>query len=186
MDEGLGTLLSHEEIYKGRIFTVARDRVRLPKGVEATLEVVRHPGSVVLVPMPDPEHVILVKQYRYAIDRWVWELAAGSLEPGEDPAEGAARECEEETGLAAGRVEFLGAFYPTPGYCDEKMNFFKLTMLAVPDGRPPASPDDDEDIRSRRFSLGQVREMIARAEIDDLKTLAGVALISSPARSQDT
>jgi ADP-ribose pyrophosphatase len=177
MDEDRGTMLGHEEIYKGRIFTVSRDRVRLPKGVEATLEVVRHPGSVVLLPMPDSGHVILVKQYRYAIDRWVWELAAGSLEPGEDPAEGAARECEEETGLAAGRVEFVGAFYPTPGYCDEKMNFFKLTGLAVPAGRPAASPDDDEDIRAESVRLEDVRAMIRRGEIVDLKTVAGLALL---------
>jgi ADP-ribose pyrophosphatase len=177
MDEARGTVLEHEEIYKGRIFTVVRDRVRLPKGVEATLEVVRHPGSVVLLPLPGPGQVILVKQYRYAVDRWVWELAAGSLKLGEDPAEGAARECEEETGLVAGRVEFVGAFYPTPGYCDEKMNFFKLTMLAPPDNRPAASPDDDEDIRTRTFSLDRVREMITRGEIDDLKTAAGLTLI---------
>src|SRR5674536_14797 len=84
------------DVYKRQV----RDRVRLPKGVEATMEVVRHPGSVVLLPMRDPQHVILVKQYRYAVDRWVWELAAGSLKPGEDPASGAARECEEETGFA--------------------------------------------------------------------------------------
>jgi len=177
MDEGHGTQLRHEEIYAGRIFTVVRDRVRLPQGVEATLEVVRHPGSVVLLPMPDPDRVILVKQYRYAIDRWVWELAAGSLEPGEDPAAGAARECEEETGLAAGELQFLGAFYPTPGYCDETMNFFRLTALAVPAGRPPASPDHDEDIRTRTFSLDQVRRMIRDGEIIDLKTVAGMALL---------
>jgi ADP-ribose pyrophosphatase len=177
MAEGRGTVLGHEEIYKGRIFTVVRDLVRLPQGVEATLEVVRHPGSVVLLPMPDPDHVILVKQYRYAIDRFVWELAAGSLEPGEDPAEGAARECEEETGLAAGEVEFLGAFYPTPGYCDEKMNYFKLTGLAPPEGRPAASPDKDEDIRARSFSLDEVRRMIRDGEIIDLKTVAGISLL---------
>jgi ADP-ribose pyrophosphatase len=177
MDEARGTVLRHEEIYRGRIFTVVRDRVRLPKGVEATLEVVRHPGSVVLLPMPDPGHLILVKQYRYAIDRWVWELAAGSLKPGEDPAEAAARECEEETGLAAGRVEQVGAFYPTPGYCDEKMNFFKLTALAPPDGRPAASPDDDEDIRTQSFPLDDVRAMISHGEIDDLKTAVGLTLI---------
>jgi ADP-ribose pyrophosphatase len=177
MDEARGAVLRHEEVYKGRIFAVSRDRVRLPKGVDATLEVVRHPGSVVLLPMPDPGHVILVRQYRYAIDRWVWELAAGSLEPGEDPAEGAARECEEETGLAAGEVEFLGAFYPTPGYCDEKMTFFKLTKLAAPDGRPPASPDHDEDIRTQNFPLDDVRQMIRRGEVIDLKTVAGLWLL---------
>jgi ADP-ribose pyrophosphatase len=177
MDEGPGTLLRHEEIYKGRIFVVARDRVRLPQGVDATLEVVRHPGSVVLLPMPDAGHVILVRQYRYAIDQWVWELAAGSLEPEEDPVEGALRECEEETGLAAGRIESLGACYPTPGYCDEKMNFFKLTELAVPEGRPPASPDHDEDIRTQSFALAEVRRMIRDGEIVDLKTVAGIALL---------
>ena len=177
MDEGRGTVLGHEEIYKGRIFRVVRDRVRLPSGVEATLEIVRHPGSVVLLPMPDPAHVILVKQYRYAVDRWVWELAAGSLEPGEDPVQGAARECEEETGLAAGDVEFLGAFYPTPGYCDETMNYFRLTGLAPPVGRPAASPDDDEDIRTRSFSLDEVRRMVRDGEIIDLKTVAGIALL---------
>jgi ADP-ribose pyrophosphatase len=178
MEETRGTVLLRETVYAGRIFTVERDRVRLPKGVEATLDVVRHPGSVVLLPMPDPGRVILVRQYRYAIDRWVWELAAGSLKPGEDPAEGAARECEEETGLAAGRVEFLGAFYPTPGYCDEQMNFYKLTSLAPPDGsRPAAKQDDDEDIRTEVFPLDEIRSMIRRGEIDDLKTVGGIALL---------
>ena len=177
MDEGRGTLIRHEIVYEGRIFDVVRDRVRLPKGIEATLEIVRHPGSVVLLPMPDAGHVILVKQYRYAVDRWVWELAAGSLEPDEDPIEGARRECEEETGLAAGDIEFLGAFYPTPGYCDERMNFYRLTRLAPPAGRPPASPDHDEDIRTESFSLDDVRRMIREGQIIDLKTVAGIALL---------
>jgi ADP-ribose pyrophosphatase len=178
MVEKPGTVMGRETIYTGRIFTVERDRVKLPKGIEATLEVVRHPGSVVLLPMPEPGRVILVRQYRYAIDRWVWELAAGSLKPGEDPGEGAARECEEETGLAAGLVEFLGGFYPTPGYCDEKMNYYKCTLLAPPDGsRPAAQQDEDEDIRTQTFPLDEVRAMIRRGEIEDLKTVAGIALL---------
>lgn len=178
MDEKPASVLGRETIYQGRIFTIERDRVKLPKGVEATLEVVRHPGSVILLPMPEADRVILVRQYRYAIDRWVWELAAGSLEPGEDPAEGAARECEEETGLVAGAVEFLGAHYPTPGYCDEKMHFYRLTSLAPPDSsRPAAKPDDDEDIRTAVFTIADVRAMIRRGEIEDLKTVAGIALL---------
>ena len=80
-------------------------------------------------------------------------------------------------GPGGGAGEFVGAFYPTPGYCDEKMNFFRLTLLAPPVGRPAASPDDDEDIRVRRFSLAEIRSMIARGEIDDLKTVAGLALL---------
>jgi ADP-ribose pyrophosphatase len=160
------------------VFTVEKARVRLPKGVESTLEVVRHHGSVILLPMPEPGRVILVRQYRYAIDRWVWELAAGSLKPGEDPEVGAARECEEETGLAPGRIEFLGAFYPTPGYCDELMNYYRLTELAPPDpDRPAARQDEDEDIRTEVFDVEAVRGMIRRGEIIDLKTVAGIALV---------
>src|SRR5512135_2114667 len=140
-------VLQHESVYEGRIFTIARDRVRLPGGHEGTMEVVHHHGSVVLIPMPDPEHVILVRQYRYAVDKWLWELAAGSLEPGEDAEAGARRECEEETGLIAGRVEFLGAYYPTPGYCDEKMNIYRLTEVRKPGaGEQTSSPDADEDL----------------------------------------
>jgi ADP-ribose pyrophosphatase len=178
MDERPGVELHRETVYAGRIFTVERDRVRLPKGVEATLEIVRHPGSVVLLPMPEPDRVILVRQYRHAIGRWVWELAAGSLKPGEDPADGAARECEEETGLVAGTVEWIGSFYPTPGYCDEKMNYYKCTALAPPDGsRPAATQDEDEDIRTSVFPVDEVRAMIRRGDIEDLKTVGGIALL---------
>jgi ADP-ribose pyrophosphatase len=178
MSEDTATVLSSETAWAGRIFTVMTDRVRLPNGHESTLEVVRHPGAVVLLPMPDDEHVILVRQYRYAVNRWVWELAAGSLEPGEEPAEGAARECQEEVGVIAGRLEFLGAFYPTPGYCDELMHFFKLTALREPDEHDEvAEPDEDEDIRVEEFSLDQVRAMIREGEIVDLKTAVALTLL---------
>lgn len=178
MEEKPGEVLKRETVYKGRVFTVERDRVRLPKGTEATVDVVRHSGAVILLPMPEDGRVILVRQYRHAIGRWMWELAAGSLESGEEPAEGAVRECEEETGLVARRCEFLGAFYPTPGYCDEHMHFFKLTDLALPDGsRPAAQQDEDEDIRTAVFGLDEVRAMIRRGEIEDLKTVAGIALL---------
>ena len=178
MDEKPARVLQSDTIFEGRIFTVKKDRVHLPSGKEASLEVVRHPGSVVLLPMVDETHIVLVRQYRYAVDRWVWELAAGTIEPGEKPEIGAARECQEEIGLIPGKVEFLGAFYPTPGYCDEKMNYYRLTGLREPGaGDAAAHPDEDEDIRVRTFSLDQVRAMIASNEILDLKTAIALELI---------
>jgi ADP-ribose diphosphatase len=163
-------------VYEGRVFTVTVDRVRLPHGAEVDMEAVRHPGSVVLVPMPDPAHVVLIRQFRYVIDRWIWELPAGTLKPGEAPAVAAARECAEETGLAPGRVEELGAFFPSPGFCDELMNFFRLTDLApAPPGS--ATPDDDEYIEPQIVSLEEARAMIARGDIVDMKTVCGLALI---------
>jgi ADP-ribose pyrophosphatase len=174
------TVLETRTIYAGRIFSVTLDRVRLPHGPEVNLEVVRHPGSVILAPMPDPSHLILVRQYRYAVDSWMWELPAGSLKQGEDPTEGAARECEEEIRLIPGRIESVGRFYPTPGFCNEEMNFFKLTELAPPPaGRKVAEQDEDEDLQVRTFSLDEVRDGVKRGEIADLKTAVGLMLVGA-------
>jgi len=178
MNEPHGVVLARQTVFAGRIFSIHADRVRLPNGHEATMEVVRHAGSVVLVPMPDRDHVILVRQYRYAIDQWIWELAAGSLDPGEEPEAGAARECQEEIGLVPGRIESLGSFFPTPGYCDEVMNFYKLTELAEPAaGSPVVELDADEDLRIRTFAVDEVRQLIRNGELVDLKTVVGVGLI---------
>src|SRR5262245_7877852 len=104
--------LRKQTIYKGRIFRVERERVRLPNGHEIDMEAVRHRGSVVLVPMPASNRVILIRQFRHVIGRWIWELPAGSLEPGEQPGRAARRECQEEIGLAPRHVRRLGSFYP--------------------------------------------------------------------------
>jgi ADP-ribose pyrophosphatase len=178
MKERHGVVLAQRTAFAGRILSVAADRVRLPNGNEATMEVVRHVGSVVLLPMPDEDHIVLVKQYRYAIDRWIWELPAGCLNPGEEPAAAASRECQEETGFVPTRLERLAGFYPTPGYCDEFMHFFRLTGLSTPGaGAPVAHQDEDEDLRPRTFAVDQVRRMIRSGEILDLKTAMGLALI---------
>lgn len=178
MSKTTASILQHESLYEGRVLRLERDRIRLPGGHETTMEVVRHSGSVVLLPMPDEEHVILVRQYRYAVDKWLWELVAGTLEPGEDAAAGARRECEEETGLIGRDVQFLGCFYATPGYCDETMRFYKVTGLARPGpGQQAASPDEDEDLETRVFTLAEARAMIRRGEIEDLKTVVGLTLI---------
>jgi ADP-ribose pyrophosphatase len=167
--------LNSEHIFTGKVFSVDRDRVTLPNGRAVTLDIVRHPKSVVLVPIPEPGHVILVRQYRHAVNANLWELPAGSLDPGETPEQAATRECHEEVGLVPQTVVRLAALYPTPGYCDEEMIFFRLSSLEQP--TTEAAQDEDEDIEVKTFELREAREMIRRGEIVDMKTLVGLALI---------
>ena len=124
--------LTHERVYDGKVFNVDRDRVRMPNGREVTVDVVRHSRSVVLIPVPEPGKVILIKQYRYAVNRWLWELPAGSVDEGEQPEAAARRECHEEIGQVPDTIVRLAALHPTPGYCDEEMLFFRLSGLSQP------------------------------------------------------
>jgi ADP-ribose pyrophosphatase len=166
------------KIYEGRIFTVQIETITLPRGGELNAEIIRHPGSVVIIPVQDDGRVILVRQYRHPLGRSAWELPAGSLKPGEDKERAARRECHEEIGLVAARVTALGAFYPTPGYCDEEMHFYRADGLRQPsDEDEAAEPDEDEDIQAQAFTLDEIRSMIARGEIIDLKTVAGMTLL---------
>jgi ADP-ribose pyrophosphatase len=166
-------------VFEGRIFTVQVETITPPKGGEMNVEVVRHPGSVVLVPVNEAGEIILVRQYRHAIGRWAWELPAGSLKPGEDIERAAVRELHEEIGMIPERLEKLGAFFPTPGYCDEEMNMFLATDLRHPqEDDEAAHQDEDEDIETRAFSRETLKRMIASGEIIDLKTIAGLSLLS--------
>ena len=172
-------VLSTRTVYTGRIFDVTVDRVRLPHGREADLEIVRHEGSVVLIPIASDGRVLLVRQYRHAVGRFLWELPAGSLETDEDVAAAAARECQEELGLIADHLERLHTFFPTPGFCTEAMTYFKATGLRTPGaGDPVAHQDDDESIEVGSFSTAEVRQMIDAGEIVDLKTVAVLFLLS--------
>jgi ADP-ribose pyrophosphatase len=161
--------------FTGRVFRVERDRVRLANGRTATLDIVRHRGSVVLIPQPSPGEVILIRQYRYAIGRWIWELPAGTLDPGETPLHAAKRECAEEIGLSPSRVRQVGTFYPTPGFCDEVMLYYVCTGLRPPTG--PVARDPDEQIEPRSFPLRRLRALIARGDIVDMKTVVGLSLL---------
>ncbi len=168
--------LSSDQIFNGKVFSIERDRVRLANGREVTLDIVRHPKSVVLVPVPEPGHVVLVRQFRYPVNASLWELPAGSVDPGESPEQAATRECHEEVGLLPTTVVRLAALLPTPGYCDEEMVFFRLSGLEKP--TEAASPDEDEEIEVRTFELRDAREMVRRGEIVDMKTVVGLTLLS--------
>jgi ADP-ribose pyrophosphatase len=180
MRDSSATLVSRRIVHAGKVLRLELDRVTLPSGHTIDMEIVRHHGSVVLLPVPEPGRIILIRQYRYTVDRWIWELPAGSLKPGEDPDKAASRECHEEIGLVPDRLERLGAYYPTPGYCDELMNFYRATGLRAPGDDERAQQDEDEDIEARPFPLETLRAMIAGREIIDLKTIAGLALIREP------
>jgi ADP-ribose pyrophosphatase len=172
-------VLSTRTVYTGRIFDVTVDRVRLPHGREADLEIVRHEGSIVLIPIAADGRILLVRQYRHAVGRFLWELPAGSLETNEDVAAAAARECQEELGLVADHLERLHTFFPTPGFCTEAMTYFKAAGLRTPGaGDPVAHQDDDESIEVGSFSTAEVRQMIEAGEIVDLKTVAALFLLS--------
>jgi ADP-ribose pyrophosphatase len=174
-DESDVDVIERERVFEGRVFTVDRERVRLPHGPTVTLEVVRHPASVVIVPVPGQGEVILIRQYRHAINRWLWELPAGSVDPGETPEAAAIRECHEEIGQVPETVVRLGALYPTPGYCDEEMVFFRVSGLAEP--TEAAAVDEDEDIEARTFAIRDARDMVRKGEIMDMKTVVGLGML---------
>lgn len=175
--EPAAALLESRRRYEGRVFAVDADRVRLPNGREVTLDVVRHAPSVIVVPMAAPDRVILIRQYRYPVDGWLWEVVAGSIDDGESPEEAARRECHEEIGLRPDRLTSLGTFLPLPGYCDERMHFFRAEGLRAP--AEAAAADPDEVIVPVTMSLAEALDLLRRGEIRDLKTALAIGLIGS-------
>ena len=169
--------MSGRIVYKGRVFSVEVDKVALPNGREAELAIVRHRQSVVLIPVRDDGQVVMIRQYRHALGRDIWELPAGNVDDGESAEAAAARECEEEIGQVPTKIERVGSFYPTPGYCDEEMVFFRVSGLRPPAPDSTHEPDEDEDIESRAMPPANAKAMVERGEIVDLKTAYALTLI---------
>ena len=166
-------------VFKGRVFSVEVDKKRFPNGKEHEVAIVRHQPAVVVIPLEADGRVVLIRQFRAAIDRELWEVPAGSLDEGESAEVAAKRECEEEIGRAPHQVERLGSWYPTPGYCDEEMIFFLATDLRAPALDWPHQPDEDEDITAESFTVEEARAMVARGDIVDLKTAYALTLLDA-------
>ena len=161
-----------EEIYAGKLFKVYRDRVRLPNGLLTTREIVRHPGSVGIIPRHADGRIVLVRQFRYVAGREMWEIPAGTLDkPGEEIAAAARRELAEEAGLEAGRWTMLGSAYLMPGYCDERMTFFLAEDLTPTE----AHAELDESFQVNPFDLHDLQVLRSTGELLDAKTLLGLA-----------
>jgi 8-oxo-dGTP pyrophosphatase MutT (NUDIX family) len=164
-------------VYSGRVFSVEVERRRFPNGREHEVAIVRHAPSVVLIPFEDDGRVVVIRQYRASVDRELWEFPAGRLDPGESAEDAARRECEEEIERVPARLERLAALYPTPGYCDEQLIFFRVSELRQPPPDSTHKPDEDEDITAKRTTVDEARAMVRRGEIVDLKTAYALTLI---------
>ena len=164
------TTLEREELYKGRIIHVHKDRVRLSDGRESLREVVEHPGGVTVIPVDRDGTVCCVRQYRYPYHEHVLETPAGKLEPGEEPYPCAVRELAEETGLKASHYEYLGAIYPSPGYCQEVLYLYLATGLE----RGEMHLDEGEFLDVVKYSLDELVDMAMRNELKDAKTVVAV------------
>ncbi len=163
-------VLRSREMFRGRVFNIHRDEVVEPSGIRALREIVVHPGSVVVLPVFPDGRILLIRQYRYAVGRDLWELVAGHKEKGESFAAGARRELQEEAGYRARRVTKLLEIFPSPGLLSERMVIFLAHGLVK--GKP--RPEDDEKITSRLLPLNTALQWIKSSRIRDAKSVAGI------------
>jgi ADP-ribose pyrophosphatase len=171
-------LLRSRVIYRGPVFTVTSDRVLEPAGITARRDLVRHQGSVVVLAVEDrggEPRVLLVRQYRHAAGRYLWELPAGRIDKGESKLAAARRELLEETGYRASRWKRALHFWASPGFLDETMDIYLATGLTAGE----AEPEDDERIVVRFFPLSQAVRMALSDRIPDAKTIAGILWLQS-------
>ncbi len=168
-------ILASRKVFTGKIISVRVDQVEEPGGVRARREVVVHPGAVVVIPSLSDGRVVLVRQYRHAAGRALWELVAGTLEPGEKPLAAARRELQEETGYRARRLKTLLSFFSSPGVMTERMHLVEARGLT----RARACPDADERLEVRLFTRSELAAMLKRGTFNDAKTLVGLLCILS-------
>jgi ADP-ribose pyrophosphatase len=168
-------LLDSQHVYRGRAIDVRVDSVVKPNDTKTTREVVEHVDCVVILPIDSQGNILLVRQFRHAVDKELLELPAGSIDPGETPVEAATRELREETGYKPGKLEKLGGFYSAPGYCTEYLHFFRATQLE----KSPLTAEDTEEIELVPVGPADVPGLIATGRICDAKTIAGfrIALV---------
>jgi ADP-ribose pyrophosphatase len=167
--------LSSRRVYSGRIVNLDVDTVRFPNGSTGELEMVRHPGAAAIVPfLSDPAgtdpQLLLLRQYRYAAEDFLYEIPAGRLDPGEEPRDCAKRELMEETGCEAERIEHLYTFHTTPGFTDEKIYAFMAVGLSRGESRHEA----DEFITVETLTLSKTLGLIEKGEIKDAKTALAI------------
>jgi 8-oxo-dGTP pyrophosphatase MutT (NUDIX family) len=168
--------LAERELFRGQLITVAEATVAAPDGTRYSREIVHHPGAVSVVPViGHSEEVVLVRQYRAAVDRELLEIPAGKRDvPGEPPQETARRELLEEIGMRAGRLEQLAEFYNSPGFCDE--HSYVYLALDLEPGSTDLQGIEEQHMTIERVALDDVPGLISTGAIVDAKTIIGLTL----------
>lgn len=162
--------IKEELVYRGAIIDVYKDYVRLPNGKEVVWDLVKHKGAAAIVPIDKDGKILLVRQYRNALERFTLEIPAGGINPGETPLESATRELEEETGYKSSNIGHLVDSITAIGFCNEAVYTYYATDL-IPSSQ---NLDEDEFVDVVRFSMEELIGMILSGEIKDAKTVAGV------------
>jgi ADP-ribose pyrophosphatase len=168
-------LIDGKRVYSGRTLNIDLDRVLLPNGNTADLEVIRHPGASAVVPVLEDGQVVLIHQFRYAAGDFIYEIPAGKLDPGENPIDCARRELAEETGYQARSLSPLLSFLTTPGFCDEEIHIFLARELSA--GKQDL--EMNEVLEVRHFPISRALEMIREGTIKDGKTIIGLYAASA-------
>ncbi len=167
------------KVHSGRVFDFHVDNVTLENGVTVDLEVIRHPGAAAIVPLTARGGILLIRQFRYALDQDIWEIPAGTLNPGESPLDCARRELEEEAGVSAGDWSSLGEIAPLPGYSDEIIHLFVARRLTA----TRQHLDADELLEVREVAFETALSMIRSNTVRDAKTIAGLLLADKALQS---
>ena len=162
-------------VYHGKIFELIRENITLENGTTTDVEFIEHPGAAAIIPFLDDNRIVLLKQYRHALKKYIWEIPAGTLDPQEEIISCAKRELIEETGYSASGWQKLGEITPVPGYSDERIHIYLATELQ------PAEQhlDADEVIQVQEVEFNKALEMIGNGEIQDAKSIAGLFMASA-------
>ena len=174
-DSPRGRTLTTRRAYSGRIISLDIDRVQFPDGSVGELEMIRHPGASAVVPFLSvraelDSEVLLIRQYRHAAERFLYEVPAGRLDPGELPPDCARRELKEETGYTAGSVEYLFTMFTTPGFTDERIHVFMASGLVL--GETAREPDEFMSLET--VTLARALELVKTGGIQDAKTALAI------------
>lgn len=164
--------ISTERIYEGAILNLRRDKVTIHSGETSFREIIEHNGGAVAVPITSDGKIVMVRQYRKALEQAVLELPAGKIEKGEEPLATIIRELQEETGYSAGKVEFLTAFYPSVGYTNEVLYIYIATDLTPGE----TNYDEHEAMDILELEFDEAHNMVVTGEIQDAKTMLGILL----------